>query len=174
METNDKKGALEAAEIEIANIVKQRATTAFEKRSVTLNKELEITRNEAAQRNMGRSGPLIKRILEIRSQAVRDIVFDRFNIAKALHSEYRIPWTERSLGSLAEDLKQWTEGQFSAQKRSLHEEVSRGFKPDDQIVKWALDAFERERQTQCRDIKGNGGYALRNETSGNDGGSKPG
>jgi len=46
---------------------------------------------------------------------------------------------------LAEDLKQSAEGQFSAQKRSLHEEVSRAFKPDDQIVKWTLDEIDRER-----------------------------
>ena len=152
MEIDKKESALEAAEKEITNIVNKRATTFLESRLVALNKELEVTRNEAAVKGMGRSGPLIKKTLEMRSQAVRDIVLERFKISKALHSEHRIPWTEESLGGLAADLNQWTEGKFSAEKKSLQEEVSCAFKPDDQIVKWAMDEIDRERDKLSAEI----------------------
>lgn len=119
MEVDKKESAVEAAEKEVANIVEKRSTTAFEKRLEALRDEIEVTANEFSLRGVLHSGMFVKKVIELRCKAVGDIILERFNIAKEVHSKYGLPWTDSSLDSMGKDLEEWINGQFSAQKNGL-------------------------------------------------------
>ena len=145
-------GAIEIAEKEIANIVNQRSTTAFEQRIRTLRDEIEVAKNKAAVHGQGHSGALVKTIIELRCKAVRDIVFGRFNIAKEIHAKYGLTWTDESLNSTAKDLEEWIEGQFSGQRDALGQDLGRMWTPGDSAKEWPFRALEREQASLTAEI----------------------
>jgi hypothetical protein len=144
MEAKDKESVIESAEKEVANIVQQRSTTAFEKRMEALRDEIEVTANEFSLRGVLHSGMFAKKVIELRCKAVRDIILGRFNTAKEVRSKYGLRWTDSSLDTVGKDLEECIEGQFSAHRNALQEQVGRMYKPNDSIMEWAFRELEKE------------------------------
>ena len=140
---------MEEADKEIAKIVNQRFTTIFEKRLQVLRDEIELTKREFAHRGLGRSGPLVEKILELRCKAVRDIVSERFNIAKEIRSKYRLSWTDNSLDAMTKDLQEWIDGQFSGQRDVLKQDFGRMGLGNES---WPLRELEKEQASLTAEI----------------------
>lgn len=144
MEAKDKESVIESAKKEVANIVQQRSTTAFEKRMEALRDEIEVTANEFSLRGVLHSGMFAKKVIELRCKAVRDIILGRFNTAKEVRSKYGLRWTDSSLNTVGKDLEECIEGQFSAHRNALQEQLGRMYKPGDRVMEWALRELEKE------------------------------
>ena len=140
---------MEEADKEIAKIVNQRFTTIFEKRLQVLRDGIELTKREFAHRGLGRSGPLVEKILELRCKAVRDIVSERFNIAKEIRSKYRLSWTDNSLDAMTKDLQEWIDGQFSGQRDVLKQDFGRMGLGNES---WPLRELEKEQASLTAEI----------------------
>lgn len=143
---------IEEADKEIAKIVNQRFTTAFEKRMQALTKEIEATKDDFRRANQLGSGQFIKKLLELRCTAVKDIVSGRLNIAKEIRSKYGLAWTDESLNATAKDLEEWIEGQFSGQRDALGQDLGRMWTPGDSAKEWPFRALEREQASLTAEI----------------------
>lgn len=135
---------MEAAEKELQNILVLRFNTAFERRMETLTHEIQAAEDEFRLAGALHSGAFVKKILELRCKAVRDIVLGVSHSAKEVRSRHGLSWTEGSLSETGKKLEELIGDQFSSQKEALQQQLARMYKPNDSVVAWAFRELEKE------------------------------
>lgn len=135
---------MEAAEKELQNILALRFNTEFEKRMDTLKHEIQAAEDQFRLAGALHSGAFVKKILDLRCKAVRDMVLGVLHGAKEVRSTHGLSWTEVSLGETAKKLEELIENQFSSQKEALQQQLARMYKPNDSVVAWAFRELEKE------------------------------
>lgn len=135
---------MEAAEKELQKILVLRFNTAFERRMETLKHEMQAAEDEFRLAGALHSGAFVKKILELRCKAVRDIVLGTLHSAKEVRSRHGLSWTEGSLSETGKKLEELIGNQFSSQKEALQQQLARMYKPNDSVVAWAFRELEKE------------------------------
>ncbi len=136
---------MKTAEEELQKIIRLHFNTAFERRMEALKGEIQAADDEFRLAGALHSGAFVKRLIELRCKAIRDIVSTTFETAREKRVEHRLPWTEEGLSATTNSFDELIEDLFSGQKAFLQEELSRKYRSSASPQAWALQEMDEEK-----------------------------